>query len=105
MFDALGDCVHDWITLNEPWVVAFLGHAYGTKAPGEKDWSLALRAAHHLLLSHGATANAFRAGRRDGRIGITLDLTVVRPATSEPADDAAAKRLDGHRNRWFLDPL
>ena len=43
--------------------------------------------------------NAFRADGRRGEIGITLDLTHV---TGEPE---AARRLDGHRNRWFLDPV
>ena len=30
----LDDVVHEWITVNEPWVIAFQGHAHGTKAPG-----------------------------------------------------------------------
>ena len=34
MFDELGDGVTRWITHNEPFVTSFLGHAYGTKAPG-----------------------------------------------------------------------
>jgi beta-glucosidase len=105
VFDALDGTVDDWITHNEPWVTAFLGHAYGTKAPGATDWDLALRAAHHVLLSHGLVVRAFRELGRTGRIGITLDPTVVRPASSAPEDVAAATRLEGHRNRWFLDPL
>ncbi len=104
MFDALGDDVGDWITHNEPWVIAFLGHAYGTKAPGKHDWSLALRAAHHVMLSHGLAVRAYREHGR-GRIGITLDLTVASAARPERADIEAARRLDGHRNRWFLDPM
>ena len=34
MGEQLGDVVSEWITHNEPWVVAFLGHAEGIKAPG-----------------------------------------------------------------------
>jgi beta-glucosidase len=105
VFAELGDGVSDWLTHNEPWVVAFLGHAYGTKAPGATEWPLALRAAHHLLVSHGAAVRRFRESGRAGRIGITLDLTVVDPASASPADEAAARRLDGHHNRWFLDPV
>jgi beta-glucosidase len=99
VFDGLGDLVDTWITHNEPWVTAFLGYGYGVKAPGIADWSQALAAAHHALLSHGRAVNAFRAGAGRGEIGITLDLTHV---TGEPE---AARRLDGHRNRWFLDPV
>ena len=99
VFDALGDLVDSWITHNEPWVTSFLGYAYGIKAPGLSDWSTALAAAHHVLLSHGRAARAYRDGGGTGEIGITLDLTHV---SGEPA---AARRLDGHRNRWFLDAV
>jgi beta-glucosidase len=105
VFDGLGALVDDWITHNEPWVTAFLGYAHGTKAPGVKDWSIALRAAHHALLSHGAVVQAFRDAGCTGRIGITVDLTVAEAATASAEDEAAARRLDGHHNRWFLDPL
>jgi beta-glucosidase len=105
VYAALGDVVEDWITHNEPWVTAFLGYALGTKAPGTKDWRLALRAAHHTLLSHGAAVRAFREEGHGGRIGITLDLTVVDAARSSAEDSAASWRLDGHHNRWFLDAL
>jgi beta-glucosidase len=93
----LGDVVDGWITHNEPWVVAFLGHAEGIKAPGIRDWPTALRVSHHLLLSH---ALALEALRGTAPVGITLNLAPVR------SDDvAAALRMDGHMNRWFLDPL
>jgi beta-glucosidase len=99
LFEGLGDLVDSWVTHNEPWVTAFLGYAYGTKAPGLQDWHSALAAAHHVLLSHGRAVSVFRGSNRPGRIGITLDLTHV---YGEPE---AGRRLDGHRNRWFLDPL
>ena len=105
VFDGLGDVVEDWTTHNEPYVISFLGYALGTKAPGATDWPRALRASHHVLLSHGEVARRFRAQGRPGRIGITLDLTVVRPGRDRDEDRAAAQRLDGHHNRWFLEPL
>jgi beta-glucosidase len=105
VFDGLGDLVEDWTTHNEPWVIAFLGYAAGIKAPGATDWPRALRASHHVLLSHGTVVQAFRDTRRSGRIGITLNLTVARPGRDRDEDRAAAWRLDGHHNRWFLDPI
>jgi beta-glucosidase len=99
VFDELGDLVHDWITHNEPWVTSFLGYGSGTKAPGIQDWRAAVLASHHALLAHGRAVKAFRAGGRTGRIGITLDLTHVE---GEPE---AARRMDGHHNRWFLDAV
>src|SRR4051812_15825221 len=47
---ALGDRVHLWTTLNEPWCSAFLGYASGVHAPGRTDPADALAAAHHLNL-------------------------------------------------------
>ena len=105
VFDGLGDLVQDWTTHNEPWVIAFLGYAFGTKAPGATDWARALRASHHVLLSHGTVVRAFREAGRDGRIGITLNLTVAQPGSEGSTDHSAAQRLDGHMNRWFLDPI
>jgi beta-glucosidase len=101
----LGDVVTDWITHNEPWVVAFLGHAEGVKAPGIRDWPTALRVAHHLLLSHGLAAERLRSTRPGARVGIALNLAPIRAASSRDDDVAAARRMDGHLNRWFLDPL
>ena len=101
MADELGDVVQGWITHNEPWVVAILGHAVGRKAPGVRDWPTALTVAHHLLLSHGLAVDALRA--TDAPVGITLNLNPMRPAAA--GDEAAAARMDAHQNRWFLDPV
>jgi beta-glucosidase len=105
MASELGELVDGWITHNEPWVSAFLGHAEGVKAPGIRDWPTALRAAHHMLLSHGLAVRAVRAGTPGVPVGITLNLAPVRVASASAADRAAAGRMDGHLNRWFLDPV
>jgi beta-glucosidase len=101
----LGDLVPLWVTLNEPWVQAFAGHLQGRHAPGLTGLTAALRAAHHLLLGHGLATAALRAGRGNGRVGIALNLADVAPASAGPADVAAAGRMDGQVNRWFLDPV
>ncbi|HEY8552429.1 MAG TPA: GH1 family beta-glucosidase [Thermaerobacter sp.] len=103
---ALGDGIRYWITLNEPWVVAFVGHLFGEHAPGIRSWAVALVVAHHQLVAHGLAVRALRAeGGRRFQVGITLDLTAVRPATDAAGDVAAAARFDGWRHRWFLDPV
>jgi beta-glucosidase len=48
---------------------------------------------------------AMRRAGGDARIGITLNLSPVRPASAEPADAEAARRVDGNANRLYLDPL
>ena len=102
----LGDRVHHWMTHNEPWVVAFVGHAAGVHAPGIQDPAAALRAAHHLLVSHGQAVTVLRTNvGAQARIGMVLNLSWVDAAGDSPADQAAARRHDGQLNRWFLDPL
>lgn len=100
----LGDRIADWVTINEPAVCAFVGHGEGRHAPGLRDWPLALRAAHRMLLAHDIGRDAvLAAARGDARVGIALSLAPCVPATQ--GEEEAAVRLDGHENRWFLDPL
>lgn len=103
----LGDRVKHWITHNEPWVVAFLGHQVGRHAPGLTDWPAALRASHHLLLSHGWAVPVIRRNSPGAEIGITLNLSPIQPAdrNGSAASYHAARYFDGYQNRWFLDPL
>ena len=105
VFEELGDLVSSWVTINEPWVVAFLGHGFGTKAPGRRDWNDALRASHHVLLAHGVAVRALRELQPGTPVGITLDQWPSLPASSSEQDAAAARRWDGFKNRWFLDPV
>src|ERR671937_82717 len=101
----LGDRVRHWITHNEPWVCAWIGHAWGQHAPGRTSEADAVAAAHHLLLSHGWAAEAVRRAAPGAQVGITLNLAHSYPATESPEDEAAAWRVDGEGNRWFLDPI
>ncbi|MFZ5817948.1 MAG: GH1 family beta-glucosidase [Bacillota bacterium] len=103
---ALGDLVPDWITHNEPWVIGYLGYAWGTHAPGLADERTALAAIHHLLLSHGLGVQAFRAAApKNSRIGIVFNMGPIYPLTDSPEDRAAAWRADGVNHRWFIDPV
>jgi beta-glucosidase len=101
----LGDRVSGWITHNEPFIAAVFGHYTGEHAPGLKDFRLMLQAAHNLLLSHGEATLALRGLRPHVPVGIALNLSPVDPASDTDEDRAAAERLDGFVNRWYLDPL
>ena len=101
----LGDRVDTWITHNEPWVVSWIGHAWGIHAPGRTSEADAIAAAHHLLLSHGWAVDALRRAVPDAAVGISLNLAHVDAESDSPEDLAAAREVDGHENRWFLDPL
>jgi beta-glucosidase len=100
----LGDRVAHWVTHNEPWCIAHLGHETGEQAPGHRDPAEALRVAHHVLLSHGRAVQVLRRHTK-GEVGIVLNLSPAWPATPKRVDVEAARRFDGAFNRWYLDPL
>ncbi len=102
----LSDRVTVWMTHNEPWVTAFAGYFSGDHAPGIKDPASGFKALHHLLLSHGLAAEAIRAAAKGRvKIGITLNLNPVYPASDIKRDQDAASRIDAVLNRATLDPL
>ncbi|MBD7919584.1 beta-glucosidase [Cellulomonas sp. Sa3CUA2] len=103
---ALGDRIHLWTTLNEPWCSAFLGYGSGVHAPGVTDPAAALAAVHHLNLAHGLAATAIREELgADTPVSITLNLHVTRAASHDPADVEAKRRIDTIANEVFLGPL
>ena len=108
MAQALSDRVPFWVTHNEPFVSAMAGHFTGEHAPGIQDPVIALRATHHLLLSHGLAVQALRSSlpaTAAAKIGLILNLTPAYPASDSQADRDAARRQDGIANRLFLDPV
>ncbi len=101
----LGDRVKQWITLNEPWVHATLGHLRGLHAPGQiNPWSF-MRVAHNQLLAHGLATQRLRAVVPDAAIGISLNLAPVYPQDNHDKDRQAADMADQFLNRFYLDPL
>jgi beta-glucosidase len=101
----LGDRVKDWVTINEPWCFAVLGHVHGVQAPGLKDWKLGLRVAHHLMLGHGRAVPIIHGNSAGSRAGIVVILSPSMPASDSEADVTAARAFDGEFHRWYLDPL
>src|SRR3982751_6697981 len=107
VWDALGDRVEMWSTLNEPWVVTDGGYLSGVLAPGHSNLFEAPVATHNLLRSHGMAVERFRssnAGKR-GKIGIVVNLEPKYPASDSPEDIAATRRADAYMNRQYLDPV
>jgi beta-glucosidase len=106
-YEAFGDRVKWWLTINEPWIVGLLGYLHGLHAPGyEGDVLGEATVFHHLLLAHGRAVQEFRkAGIDGGKIGMAPNLSPHYPASDDPADVAVSHASDGYVNRWFLDPV
>lgn len=101
-----GDRVPCWITLNETFEHAVLGHALGVHAPGETHGLAIFDVVHHLLLAHGLAVRALRAGLpTTARIGIAQSMQGARPAGRRLRDRFAAWLLDTVHGDMHLDPL
>jgi beta-glucosidase len=106
LFDRLGDRVHHWLTINEPWCVVTGGYFGGVHAPGVRDRALGYRAGHNLLRAHAYAVARYRTSRHaDGRISFALNTNYAFPATESEQDKAAAERAMLNFGGWFGDPV
>lgn len=96
----LGERVHTYTTLNEPWCSSYLSYGGTEHAPGLGCGPKAFAAVHHLNLAHGLMTQAIRgeAGEKP-RLSVTLNLQMNR------GDADAVHRLDLIANRAFLDSM
>jgi len=102
---ALGDRVKRWIVFNEPWVFVFLGYLYGTHAPGVRDSSRAMKAAHVVNLAQAEAMRAMRATGKVEALGNAFSMSASYPASDSEEDRAAAERHHRWNNVWFLEPV
>lgn len=113
--EALGDRVHDWMTLNEIQVFVGMGHLDGEHAPGDKlGMPEVLRVGHHAMLAHGKAVQAIRAASPGPcRVGWAPTTFPMIPVTESPEDIAAARmamfsvaeEFAIWSNTWWLDPV
>ncbi|MDR0785915.1 MAG: beta-glucosidase [Treponema sp.] len=104
-FKELGDCVDQWITINEPLCITFLGYMTGGHAPGVKDPAQYMRAVHHVLLAHAKAVQAYRKTGLKAHIGIALNIDTPRPATKNPEDVSAAQLARAYGAELYVFPL
>ncbi|KAG2085401.1 glycoside hydrolase family 1 protein, partial [Suillus discolor] len=107
-FQAFGDRVKHWLTVNEPWCVSILGYGRGVFAPGRSSdrerspegdsstepWIVG----HSVILSHAYAVRLYREEfkpAQGGQIGITLNGDWAMPYDDSPQNvEAAQHALD-----------
>ncbi|KAA0715478.1 Lactase-phlorizin hydrolase [Triplophysa tibetana] len=95
IFNSLGDKVQFWITINEPYNVAMIGHGYGTAAPGIsfRPGTAPYIVAHNLLKAHAEAWHLYdekyRAKQR-GIVGITINSDWAEPRNPYKQEDLNA---------------
>jgi beta-glucosidase len=103
-YKELGDIVDMWITINEPFCIAYLGYFFGVHAPGHKDQQKASAAVHHLNMAHGIAVREYRKTGLKAPIGITWNPITPRPATLNEADIKAAGKSRAFNTEIFIYP-
>ena len=82
--DALGDLLQIVNTINEPSVVAVVGHLMGFFPPRVTDVKTTHRVSVNLLKAHAAAAEAVR-GSSDAIVGLPLSVLDFHPTEDSPA--------------------
>jgi beta-glucosidase len=102
---ALGDRVKNWITINEPACVAWIGNEIGEHAPGHQDLKRAIMVSFHVMLAHGLAVPIIRKNSLNSEVGIALNVGWRMAASNSTFDLDALRAEDGKWTRWFSDPL
>jgi beta-glucosidase len=92
---ALGDLCREWITINEPNVLAAQAYILGAWPPAQRDPRLAAVAHHRLLEAHVAMYRALHDAdsRGDLAVGVAHHLRVTQPKDPARFADRAAARV------------
>jgi beta-galactosidase len=109
-YEAFGDRVENWITVNEAWTVAVQGYQDGTKAPGKTDNPTidVYKAGHNLILAHARAASIYKkefAPTQKGKVGIANSGDFRYPKSKISSDIDAADRAMIFQYAWFSDPF
>ena len=106
IFDALGDRVPMFSTLNEP-IATYVGYAQKGFAPGYGLEKYGKQALHHILTAHGKAVEVFRGCHLEkSKLGIVIDVWKNEPADMyNEADCDLATRLNENTHKFFFDAL
>ncbi|KIK34238.1 glycoside hydrolase family 1 protein [Suillus luteus UH-Slu-Lm8-n1] len=117
-FQAFGDRVKHWLTMNEPWCISILGYGRGVFAPGRSSdrgrspegnsstepWIVG----HSVILSHAYAVKLYREefkAAQGGQVGITLNGDWAMPYNDSPQNVEAAQHALDVAIGWFADPI
>ncbi|XP_058472208.1 lactase/phlorizin hydrolase-like [Solea solea] len=111
IFGRLGPKVKFWITINEPYNIANVGHGYGAAAPGIsfRPGTAPYNVGHNLIKAHAEAwhlyNDKYRATQK-GIISITINSDWSEPRNPYKQEDVdAARRVVQFYIGWFAHPI
>ncbi|XP_026038623.1 klotho [Astatotilapia calliptera] len=108
-FQAFGDDVKYWITIDNPFVVARHGYGTGVVAPGIKtDPDLPFRVGHNLLKAHAAAWHLYDRHyrpRHHGKLSMALASHWIKPSRTRLESLRECQCSLDHVLGWFARPL
>lgn len=102
-FEAFGDRVRFWVTMNEPKWVTSRGYMGGDYPPFHTDVQEYIQAGFHIMLASALGVRAFREGGYQGMIGIVHSYTPVYGVDDDIETQIAVRYADNFNNNWVLD--
>ncbi len=104
-FEAFGDRVKFWSTVNEPVLNVYGAYARACNGPFGNSMADGLTASYHMMLAHYKTIRLFRDMKLDGKIGAVNHFIPTYANTDDPKDVAAADRYREFYSGWWLEPM
>ncbi len=104
-FEAFGDRVDYWSTVNEPITNITNAYARAATAPFLKDMGLAMKATHNMLLAHYKTIKLYKSMGFSGKIGAVNHLVPPYTVSNSPEDRAAAERWAATYYDLWMEPM
>ncbi len=101
VFDALGDLIPYWLTINEQNMMIMLGEMLGTGTTGGR--RAVWQQNHHMLVAQARVMALAHRSLPAAKIGPAPNVACVYPATPDPLDVIAAADFSAIRNWLYLD--
>uniref|UniRef100_A0A8D2JFR5 Klotho beta n=1 Tax=Varanus komodoensis TaxID=61221 RepID=A0A8D2JFR5_VARKO len=108
-FQTFGDRVKYWITIHNPYLIAWHGYGTGIHAPGEKQESALYKVGHNLIKAHAKVWHNYNKHFRPhqkGLLSITLGSHWIEPNRYENNSDLAKCQQSMQKVLgWFAKPI